>query len=82
MVTITRQVFTNIFQMEHFSAVTFTMGYEKKKKRAFLWYQNLQKFEKKNEKMGLGSFKGVLHPNQNISMGCALSPNYQHFFAK
>ena len=30
MVTITRQVFTNIFQMEHFSAVKFAMGYEKK----------------------------------------------------
>ena len=29
MVTITRQVFTNIFQTEHFSAVKFAMGYEK-----------------------------------------------------
>ena len=32
MVTITRQVFINIFQTKHFSAVKFTMGYEKKKK--------------------------------------------------
>ena len=29
MVTITRHVFTNIFQMEHCSAVEFAMGYEK-----------------------------------------------------
>ena len=29
MVTITRNVFTNIFQTEHFSAVKFAMGYEK-----------------------------------------------------
>ena len=30
MVTITRHIFINIFQMEHFSAVKFDMGYEKK----------------------------------------------------
>ena len=29
------------------------MGYEK----SFLWYQKLQTFEKKAEKIGLGSFK-------------------------
>ena len=29
MVTITRHVFVNIFQTEHFSAVKFAMGYEK-----------------------------------------------------
>ena len=29
MVTITRHVFTNIFQTDHFPAVTFSMGYEK-----------------------------------------------------
>ena len=29
MVTITRHIFINIFQMEHFSAVKFAMGYEK-----------------------------------------------------
>ena len=29
MVTITRHVFINIFQMEHFSAVKFVMDYEK-----------------------------------------------------
>ena len=30
MVTITRHVFINFFQREHFSAVKFAMGYEKK----------------------------------------------------
>ena len=29
MVTITRHIFINIFQMEHFSVVKFAMGYEK-----------------------------------------------------
>ena len=29
MITIIRHVFINIFQMEHFLAVKFTMGYEK-----------------------------------------------------
>ena len=29
MVTINRHVFINIFQMKHFSAVKFAMGYEK-----------------------------------------------------
>ena len=29
MVTVTRHVFINIFQTEHFSAVKFDMGYEK-----------------------------------------------------
>ena len=29
MVTITRRVVINIFQMEHFSAVKFAMGYKK-----------------------------------------------------
>ena len=29
MITITRDIFINIFQMEHISAVKFDMGYEK-----------------------------------------------------
>ena len=29
MVTITRHIFINFFQMEHFIAVKFAMGYEK-----------------------------------------------------
>ena len=48
MVTLTRHIFISIFQMEHFSALKFDMGYEKK--WAFLWYYNLQKFEKKLKK--------------------------------
>ena len=31
MITITRHIFINFFQMEHFSAVRYAMGYEKKK---------------------------------------------------
>ena len=46
MVTITRHVFINIFQTEHFSAAKFAiaMGYEKN--MSFLVIANLQKFEK------------------------------------
>ena len=52
MVTITRHIFINIFQKElfFFSAVKFSMGNEKKK-IAFLWYQNLQKLQKKVKKL-------------------------------
>ena len=59
MVTITRPVFINNFQMEHFSAVEFAMGYEKN--RNFLVIQNLQKFEKKKTdgKIGLASYKMI-----------------------
>ena len=36
------------FQTKHFTAMKFYMGYEKKLYIwAFLWYQNLQKLEKK-----------------------------------
>ena len=41
MVTITRHVFINTFQTEHFSAVKFAMGYEKN--MSFLVLPNLQK---------------------------------------
>ena len=44
MVTITRHVFINNAQTEHFSAVEFTMGYGKN--TSFLVIANLQKFEK------------------------------------
>ena len=54
MVTITRHVFINIFQMEHFSAVKFTMGYEKN--MSFLVIPKSPKVSKKVEKIGLGSF--------------------------
>ena len=51
MVTLTRHVFINIFQTEHFSAVKFDMGYHGyEKNMGFLGYQNLQKFEKKLKK--------------------------------
>ena len=55
MVTITRQVFTNIFQMEHFSAVKFAMDYEKN--MSSLVIPKISKsLKKKVEKIGLGSF--------------------------
>ena len=47
MVTITRHVFIDFFQSEHFSAVKFDMGYEKNKISLSL---------KKVGKIGLGSF--------------------------
>ena len=54
MVTITRQVFTNIFKTEHFSAVKFAIGYDKN-----MSYTKISKsFKKKGvEKIGLGPFK-------------------------
>ena len=54
MVTITRYVFINIFQAEHFLNVKFVMGYEKN--ISILWYQNLQKFAKELKKCD-GSFR-------------------------
>ena len=48
MITITRHVCIDFIQTKHFLVVKFGMGYEKI--WAFLWYQNLQKFEKKVEK--------------------------------
>ena len=54
MVTITWQVFTNIFQTEHFSAVKFAVGYEKN--MSFLVKKKISKsLGKKNEKIELGS---------------------------
>ena len=55
MVTITRQIFINIFQMEHFSAVKFYMGYEKN--MSFLVKPKSTKLWEKVEKIGLGYFK-------------------------
>ena len=54
MIKITRHVFINIFQKEHFSAGNLT--WVMRKIWAFLWYHNLQKLEKKVEKIGLGYF--------------------------
>ena len=56
MVIITRHVFVNIFQTEHFSAVKFGIGYKRKTIWVFLWHQNHQKLDKKLEKNGLCSF--------------------------
>ena len=53
--TITRHVFINIFQMKHFSAVKFAMGYENN--MSFPVIPNSPKVWKKVEKKGLGSFK-------------------------
>ena len=59
-VPITRQVSTNIFQPEHFSAVKFAMGCEKN--MSFLVIGKSPKVWKKVEKIGLGSFKVALLP--------------------
>ena len=57
-VTITRHVFINIIQTEHFSAVKFTMGYEKNV--SFLVIAKSSKvWEKKVERIGLGCFKRI-----------------------
>ena len=55
MVTITRHVFINIFQTEHFSAVKFAIGYEKN--MCFLVIAKSPEVWKKVEKIGLGFFK-------------------------
>ena len=44
-ITITCHIFISIFQREHSSPVKFAIGDEKN--MAFLWYQNLHKFENK-----------------------------------
>ena len=54
MVSITRQIFTNIFQTKHYAAVKFAMGYEKN--MSFLEIPKLPKVWKKVEKIELGSF--------------------------
>ena len=55
MVTITRHIFIHFFQMEHFSAMKFYMGYEKN--MSFLMIPKSPKVWKKVEKIELGSFK-------------------------
>ena len=60
MVTITRHVFINIFQTEHFSSVKFAMGYEKNIMSFLVIAKCLNFEEKKVEKIGLGSFKNRL----------------------
>ena len=54
MVTITKHIFINIFQMERFSAVKFAMGY--KKNMSFCDTRISKILKKKVEKIGLGSF--------------------------
>ena len=49
MVTIIRDIFINIFQTEHISAVKFDMGYEKKI-WAFLWSRISKSLKKKLKK--------------------------------
>ena len=48
MVTITKNIFINIFQMENFSAVKFAIGYEKN--MSFLVIPKYAKVEKKKFK--------------------------------
>ena len=55
MVTITRHIFINIFQIEHFSAVKIAMGYEKN--MHFFVIAKSPKVWKEVEKIGLGSVK-------------------------
>ena len=55
MVTITRHIFLNIFQTEHFSSVKFAMGYEKN--MSFPVIPKSPKVWKKVKKIRLGSFK-------------------------
>ena len=64
MITITRHVFINIFQMEYFSAVKHAMDYEKN--MSFLVIAKSLKSLKKVEKIGLGFFK--LNVNYNITI--------------
>ena len=55
MATITRHDFISIFQMEHFLAVKFAMGYDKN--MSFLVIVKSPKnWKTKVEKIGLGSF--------------------------
>ena len=60
MVTITRHIFINLFQMEHFLAVKFAMGYEKNELSCDSKIS--KSLEKKVEKIGLGSLKFGLTP--------------------
>ena len=73
-------IFVNVFQTEHFLTVKFATGYEKNMN--FLVILKSPKVRKKLKKIGLGSFKGVLHPKPKINIFCALSQNYQHLYEK
>ena len=57
MVTITSHVSTNIFQVEHISAVKFPMGYETKYKHSS--DIKISKTLKKSEKNCKSTFKGI-----------------------
>ena len=52
---ITGHFFINIYQTQHFSAMTLYMGYEKN--MSFLVIPKFRKVEENVEKIGLGSFK-------------------------
>ena len=56
MVTITRDIFINIFQTEHISAVKFGMRYWEKYEFSCVT-KIAKKFEKKVEKIGFASLK-------------------------
>ena len=59
MVTITRRLFINIFQTEHFLAVKFPVDYGKN--MSFFCDSKISKsLKKKVEKIGLGSFNSYL----------------------
>ena len=55
MVTITKHIFINIFQTEHFSGVRFAMGFEKNMGLLVI-AKSPKVWKKKLEKIGLGSF--------------------------
>ena len=92
MVTITRHVSINIFQLEHFLVVKFAMGYEEN--MSILVIAKSQKVFKRVEKIGLGTFntnpnillesmqkltvlRGSYTSCQKFSMFSALSQNNQ-----
>ena len=63
MVTISRHIFINIFQTEHFSALKFALGYEKNELSCDT---KISKSLKKVEKTGLGSFEKTPSPYSAI----------------
>ena len=58
MVTITRQVFTNILQTEHFSAVKFAIGYEKNMSLVIAKSPKFEEKKKLKRQDVLGFFNG------------------------
>ena len=66
MVTITRYIFVNIFQTEHFLAVKFPMGYESEYELKNMSFLVIPKFLKV-EKIGLGSFNGQHTCGKNLT---------------